>query len=146
MNHIINNLPKLSKEQENKKEKFKNVKRDNFTVKKCQLSENFASMDSDMFSKFLLGAKVENKTDAKDTKETFIQIKSGFSGVTKTEEPPVTIKNLPLIQGITKDEDNDVKEEDDTNIFTPDTVTKVYVGSLSVIGLFILYRVIKKSM
>ena len=87
-----------------------------------------------------------NFTPENVTKEPFVQL-SGFSNlIKKEEEPKTTVKNLPNIHGINKNTDNSVKEQDDKLIFEPDTLTKIYAGSLSVIGLFILFRVVKKSM
>ena len=142
MNKIINSLPKLTKKQQKQKEEYCNncSTKDNFTVKKCPYSEGFTGMGiSDLKN---LGS---NFTPENVTKEPFVQL-SGFSNLIKKEdEPKTTVKNLPNIHGINPDTDNDVKEEHDI-LFEPDTLTKLYAGSLSVIGLFILFRVVKKSM
>jgi len=142
MNKIINSLPKLTKKQQKQKEEYCNncSTKDNFTVKKCPYSEGFTGMGiSDLKN---LGS---NFTPENVTKEPFVQL-SGFSNlIKKEEEPKTTVKNLPNIHGINPDTDNDVKEEHDI-LFEPDTLTKLYAGSLSVIGLFILFRVVKKSM
>jgi len=143
MNKIINNLPKLTKTQQNKREEYCNncSKKDNFTVSKCPYSEEFTGMDIIKIKN--LGS---NFTSENVTKEPFVQL-SGFSNlIKKEEEPKTTVKNLPNIHGINKNTDNSVKEQDDKLIFEPDNLTKIYAGSLSVIGLFILFRVLKKSM
>ena len=143
MNKIINSLPKLTKRQQNKKEEYCNncSTKDNFTVSKCPYSEEFTGMDITDFKNIGSIFTPENVT-----KEPFVQL-SGFSNlIKKEEEPKKTVKNLPNIYGINKDTDNDVKEEHDILLFEPDTLTKLYAGSLSVIGLFILFRVVKKSM
>ena len=87
-----------------------------------------------------------NFTPENVNKEPFVQLSAFSSLIQKEEEPKKTVKNLPNIYGINKDTDNDVKEEEDKSLFEPDTLTKLYAGSLSVIGLFILFRVVKKSM
>ena len=143
MNKIINNLPKLTRKQQNKKEEYCNScsKIDNFTVAKCPYSEEFTGMDIMKFKN--LGG---NFTPENVTKEPFIQL-SGLSNlIQKEDEPKKTVKNLPNIHGINKDTDNDVEEEQDKSLFEPDTLTKIYAGSLSLIGLFILFRVVKKTM
>ena len=143
MNKIINNLPKLTKTQQNKREEYCNncSKKDNFTVSKCPYSEEFTGMDIIKIKN--LGS---NFTSENVTKEPFVQL-SGFSNlIKKEEEPKTTVKNLPNLHGINKNTDNSVKEQDDKLIFEPDNLTKIYAGSLSVIGLFILFRVLKKSM
>jgi hypothetical protein len=143
MNKIINNLPKLTKRQQKQKEEYCNncSTTDNFTVKKCPYSEGFTGMGiSDLKN---LGTKF---TPENVTKEPFVQLSAFSNLIQKEEEPKKTVKKLPNIHGINKDTDNDVEEEQDKSLFEPDTLTKLYAGSLSVIGLFILFRVVKKSM
>jgi len=143
MNKIINNLPKLTKMQQKQKEEYCNncSKTDNFTVKKCPYSEGFTGMGiSDLKN---LGS---NFTPENVNKEPFVQLSAFSNLIQKEEEPKKTVKNLPNIHGINKDTNNDVEEEQDKTLFEPDTLTKLYAGSLSVIGLFILFRVVKKSM
>lgn len=143
MNKIINNLPKLTKRQQKQKEEYCNncSTTDNFTVKKCPYSEEFTGMGiSDLKN---LGSIF---TPENVTKEPFVQLSAFSNLIQKEDEPKKTVKNLPNIHGINKDTDNDVKEEEDKSLFEPDTLTKLYAGSLSVIGLFILFRVVKKSM
>jgi hypothetical protein len=54
---------------------------------------------------------------------------------------------LPKIQGITDEEDEDSDDDEGVmqNIIKLDTLTKVYTGALSLVGLFVLYRVVKKT-
>lgn len=143
MNKIINSLPKLTKRQQNKREEYCNncSTKDNFTVSKCPYSEEFTGMDISNLQN--LGS---NFTPENVTKEPFVQLSAFSNLIQKEKEPTKTVKNLPNIHGINKDTDNDVKEEEDKSLFEPDTLTKIYAGSLSVIGLFILFRVVKKSM
>jgi hypothetical protein len=65
---------------------------------------------------------------------------------TNNEQDGIISQMLPKIHGITKDSN----DEDDNSLlprgFTPDTMTKLYVGSLSIVGLFILFRIVKKTM
>ena len=62
---------------------------------------------------------------------------------------------LPKIQGITHTPDADSDDDDEgddegdsiqVKVLKLDTLTKVYVGALSIVGLFVLYRVVKKTM
>jgi hypothetical protein len=62
------------------------------------------------------------------------------------EQSGITSQMLPKIHGITNDREDDDKDYLLSRGFTPDTMTKLYVGSLSIIGLFILFRVVKKTM
>ena len=143
MKKIINNLPKLTNQQQKQKEEYCNncSTINSFTVKKCPYSDGFTGMGiSDLKN---LGS---NFTPENMNKESFVQLSAFSNLIQKEEEPKKTVKNLPNIHGINKDTDNDVKEEEDKSLFEPDTLTKIYAGSLSLIGLFILFRVVKKSM
>jgi hypothetical protein len=143
MKKIINNLPKLTNQQQKQKEEYCNncSTINSFTAKKCPYSDGFTGMGiSDLKN---LGS---NFTPENMNKEPFVQLSAFSNLIQKEEEPKKTVKNLPNIHGINKDTDNDVKEEEDKSLFEPDTLTKIYAGSLSLIGLFILFRVVKKTM
>ena len=66
---------------------------------------------------------------------------------------PTYMDMLPNIQGITPEKeayiDDDNNDDDDENVklnvFKLHTTTKLYVGALSLVGLFVLYRVVKKT-
>ena len=60
---------------------------------------------------------------------------------------PAPKSMLPKIQGITHAPDTDSDDDDEVkdNTFKLDTITKVYAGALSIVGLFVLYRVVKKT-
>lgn len=143
MKKIINNLPKLTNQQQKQKEEYCNncSTINSFIVDKCPYSDGFTGMGiSDLKN---LGS---NFTPENMNKESFVQLSAFSNLIQKEEEPKKTVKNLPNIHGINKDTDNDVKEEEDKSLFEPDTLTKIYAGSLSLIGLFILFRVVKKTM
>ena len=139
MKSFFNNLPKLSQDETRRKNAGSNGKvvRDNFTVKKCPLMDNFENMESTTFWKPSSG--------------------SAFTPISK--KTPVTIEafketsindKLPNIQGIDLKEkdDNDKDDKDDKEDFTgfiPDKLTSIYIGSLSLVGLFILFRAMNKT-
>ena len=66
---------------------------------------------------------------------------------------PTYMDMLPNIQGITPEKeayiDDDNNDDDGENVklneFKLHTTTKLYVGALSLVGLFVLYRVVKKT-
>ena len=135
MNKFFNNLPKLSTDEQRRKDAGSNGKtiKDNFTVKKCPLMDNFDNMDPDTLWKKLSNSPF---TDVKEKKEKFVNIEA--------YQEKQDINTLPEIQGIQNIEDKD--EEDDVhNIFLPDQITSIYIGSLSLVGLFILFRVANRS-
>ena len=166
MNKVFDILPSLSAEQKEKKANGAKVV-DNFTVKKCPLMDNFENMDPTTMWKPLNGAPIQldakpNSVNAKivaqssgkkDIKESMFVLTDSSNNVVDSSNNVVKTasKNaLPKIQGITQAPDADSDDEDDnesvmTNMVKLDTVTKVYVGALSLVGLFVLYRVVKKT-
>jgi len=169
MNKVFDILPSLSNEQKEKKANgAKEV--DNFTVKKCPLMDNFENMDPTTMWKPLIGAPVQpdakpNSVNAKivaqsgdkqSGKESMVVLTDSSNNVVVDSSnnvvKPAHKSILPKIQGITHrpDADSDDEGDDDDSIqvkvLNLDTLTKVYVGALSLVGLFVLYRVVKKTM
>jgi len=167
MNKVFDILPSLSTEQKEKKANGAKVV-DNFTVKKCPMMDNFENMDPTTMWKPLIGAPVtvdakQNSVNAKivahssenkGIKESMFMLTDSSNNVVDASNnvvKPAPKSMLPKIQGITNapDADSDDDEDDDesvmTNMVKLDTVTKVYVGALSLVGLFVLYRVVKKT-
>ena len=131
MKSFFNNLPKLSQDETRRKNAGSNGKivKDNFTVKKCPLMDNFENMESKTFWKPSVGPAF-----------TPISKKSPVK-IEAFQETHIDDK-LPGIQGI------DLKEKDDKENFTgftPDRITSIYIGSLSLVGLFILFRAMNKT-
>jgi hypothetical protein len=159
MNKIFDILPSLTTEQ--KEKKVNGAKAiDNFTVKKCPLMDNFENMDPTTMWKPLIGAPVQivanpDSVNAKIViesggKESMFVLTDSSNNVVDSSNNVVkpALKNmLPKIQGITDepDEDSDDDEGVMQNITKLDTLTKVYTGALSLVGLFVLYRVVKKT-
>jgi hypothetical protein len=167
MNKVFDILPSLSTEQKEKKANgAKDV--DNFTVKKCPLMDNFENMDPTTMWKPLIGAPVQpdakpNSVNAKIVaqaggKESMVVLSDSSNNVVDSSNnvvKPAPKSMLPKIQGITHTPDADDDDEDDDDdegdsirvkVLNLDTTTKVYVGALSLVGLFVLYRVVKKTM
>jgi hypothetical protein len=136
MKSFLNNLPKLSHDETRRKNAGGNGKtvRDNFTVKKCPLMDNFENMESTTFWKPSSGS-------------AFTPISKKTPVAIEAFQETHIIDKLPIIQGIDlkeKDEtENDNKKK--TTGFMPDRVTSIYIGSLSLVGLFILFRAMNKT-
>jgi hypothetical protein len=159
MNKIFDILPSLTTEQ--KEKKVNGAKAiDNFTVKKCPLMDNFENMDPTTMWKPLIGAPVQivanpDSVNAKIViesggKESMFVLTDSSNNVLDSSNNVVkpALKNmLPKIQGITDEEDEDSDDDEGVmqNIIKLDTLTKVYTGALSLVGLFVLYRVVKKT-
>ena len=137
MKSFLNNIPKLSQDETRRKNAGSNGKtvKDNFTVKKCPLMDNFENMESKTFWKPSTGSAF-----TPISKKTPVAIEA-------FQETPINDK-LPSIQGIDlKDKEDNDKENDKENFtgFTPDRITSIYIGSLSLVGLFILFRAMNKT-
>ena len=164
MNKVFDILPSLSTEQKEKKANGAKVI-DNFTVKKCPMMDNFENMDPTTMWKPLIGAPVQHdakpnsvnakivahSSENKGIKESMFVLTDSSNNVIDSSNnivKPASKNVLPKIQGITRTEDTDSDDDDESviqNMVKLDTVTKVYVGALSLVGLFILYRVVKKT-
>ena len=142
MNNFINNLPKLTTDEHRRKNAGSNgiTVKDNFTVKRCPLMDNFETMDPNTMWKPLSGSPIIGLKDKPKNIEAFRE--------------KLDINKLPNIQGIhlnnkkpTDDEDADDEDADDDmySMFFPDKITNVYIGSLTIVGLFILFRVVNRS-
>ena len=157
MMKIIDNLPKPSPETKFKKVVFdtNNKVVDNFTVKKCPLMDNFENIDSSIWDK-LNGTPV--KFDTNSTTHINAQLLSTSNGTGMANSTyvladtsnnivkPSPSSTLPVIHGITANNDDDDSDDDDnTSKIKLYTSSKLYVGALSIVGLFILYRVVKKT-
>ena len=163
MNKVFDILPSLSTEQKEKKANGAKVV-DNFTVKKCPLMDNFENMDPTTMWKPLIGSPIQldakpnsinakivaESSENKGVKESMFVLTDSSNNVVDSSNNIVkhASKNvLPKIQGITHTQDADSDDDEGVmqNMVKLDTVTKVYVGALSLVGLFVLYRVVKKT-
>lgn len=165
MNKVFDILPSLSTEQKEKKANGAKVV-DNFTVKKCPMMDNFENMDPTTMWKPLIGAPVQldakpnsvnakivaQSSENKGIKESMFVLTDSSNNVVVDSSnnvvKPAPKSMLPKIQGITHAPDADSDDDDEnvmTNVFKLDNVTKAYVGALSLVGLFVLYRVVKKT-
>lgn len=160
MNKVFDILPSLTTEQKEKKANGSKAI-DNFTVKKCPLMDNFENMDPTTMWKPLIGSPVQiaanpNSVNAKIViqsggKESMFVLTDSSNNVVDSSNnvvKPAPKSMLPKIQGITHEQDADSDDDEEsvmTNVFKPDNLTKVYAGALSLVGLFVLYRVVKKT-
>jgi hypothetical protein len=162
MNKIFNILPSLTAEQ-NEKKAAGAIAIDNFTVKKCPLMDNFESMDPTTMWKPLIGSEINlepklNLVNAKIIAQPYNHnsIYDSMTVLTDSSNNRVDSSNnvikpfyknmLPKILGITHKQGADKNDKSvTTNMVKLDTATTVYVGALSLIGLFVLYRVVNKT-
>ena len=136
MKSFLNNIPKLSQDETRRKNVGSNGKtvRDNFTVKKCPLMDNFENMESTTFWKPSSGS-------------AFTPISKKTPVAIEAFQETHIIDKLPSIHGIhLKEKDEPEKDETEKATgFIPDRVTSIYIGSLSLVGLFILFRAMNKT-
>ena len=138
---------------------------DNFTVKKCPLMDNFDTMEPFMWNK--IGSPITSKNNEKINAElqSFGKENMYILSTSKTEHIDTGAKTtIPFIHGITSvakkeqptaesvdsnDEDANHEDEESSYLMSTmniDTPTKMYVGALSIVGLFVLFRVVKRTM
>ena len=136
MKSFLNNIPKLSQDETRRKNAGSNGKivRDNFTVKKCPLMDNFENMETTTFWKPSSGS-------------AFTPISKKTPVAIEAFQETHIIDKLPSIHGIhLKEKDEKEKDEKEKATgFIPDRVTSIYIGSLSLVGLFILFRAMNKT-
>jgi hypothetical protein len=163
MNKVFDILPSLTPAQKEKKANGAKMI-DNFTVKKCPLMDNFENMDQSTMWKPLTGTPVQHDGKPtsinakimvqgcadKEAKESMFVLTDSSNNVVDSSNnvvKPAPKSMLPKIQGITHAQDMDSDDDDEVkdNTFKLDTMTKVYAGALSIVGLFVLYRVVKKT-
>tara|TARA_E500000331_G_scaffold159114_1_gene154266 strand:- start:3993 stop:4406 length:414 start_codon:yes stop_codon:yes gene_type:complete len=136
MKSFLNNIPKLSQDETRRKNAGSNGKivKDNFTVKKCPLMDNFENMESTTFWKPSSGS-------------AFTPISKKTPVAIEAFQETQIIDKLPSIQGIDLKKKEDKEKEDKENFtgFIPDRITSIYIGSLSLVGLFILFRAMNKT-
>tara|TARA_B110000444_G_scaffold205496_1_gene198714 strand:+ start:134 stop:532 length:399 start_codon:yes stop_codon:yes gene_type:complete len=131
MKSFLNNIPKLSHDETRRKNAGSNGKivRDNFTVKKCPLMDNFENMETTTFWKPSSGS-------------AFTPISKKTPVAIEAFQETHIIDKLPSIHGIHLKEKD---EKEKATGFIPDRVTSIYIGSLSLVGLFILFRAMNKT-
>ena len=131
MKSFLNNIPKLSHDETRRKNAGSNGKivRDNFTVKKCPLMDNFENMESTTLWKPSSGS-------------AFTPISKKTPVAIEAFQETHIIDKLPSIHGIHLKEKD---EKEKATVFIPDRVTSIYIGSLSLVGLFILFRAMNKT-
>ena len=134
MKSFLNNIPKLSQDETRRKNAGGNGKivRDNFTVKKCPLMDNFENMESTTLWKPSSGS-------------AFTPISKKTPVAIEAFQETHIIDKLPSIQGIDLKDKDDKDDKDKYTGFIPDRVTSIYIGSLSLVGLFILFRAMNKT-
>jgi len=146
---IINNLPNIDKRT---KEPMQNLKQSNFynleTIRKEKNTETFDDYMSSLYQKTLHSSDVpmtkKGKTDVEITAEENDdgEKKLSILSAIASDDKPVP-KKIPNVTGV---DNTDAKiEEVDTKKYKLDWLSTAYVGTISVIGLFIAYKAIKKT-
>ena len=140
---------------------------DNFNVKKCPLMDNFDTMTPSIWSSLNGSSIIPERKDTSINANILTYTNESMCVLsTSTDELPSNTRNpkgvLPYIYGITPTDTKAINiksEESDSESNEPDnhdsqpeyapmvlpTSTKIYVGALSVVGLFILFRVVNRT-
>jgi hypothetical protein len=147
---LLNNIPNI----ENKKEDtMRNLHQSNFynlEAMQCKnRKENFDNNIASLYKTSLHSSHVVMQKNKKTDVEISVQDDdaekgslSVLSAITSDEKP--IPKKIPSVKGI---DNGDVDiDRIDTKKYKLDWISTVYVGSISVIGLFIAYKAIKRTM
>lgn len=140
---------------------------DNFNVKKCPLMDNFDTMTPSIWSSLNGSSIIPERKDTSINANILTNTNESMCVLsTSTDELPSNTRNpkgvLPYIYGITptdtksiniksvesESESNNTDNDDTQPEYTPivlHTSTKIYVGALSLVGLFILFRALNKT-
>tara|TARA_B110000967_G_C18901767_1_gene576108 strand:- start:11145 stop:11603 length:459 start_codon:yes stop_codon:yes gene_type:complete len=147
---IINNCPNADKR---KREGMATLKQTNFrnleTLKTLtKTTENFENYVSPLFNTTLSTSEIKitkNETydldiNAEETHEGEKQL-SILAAITSDDKP--VPKKIPAISGV--DNGDTTTKEVDVKKYKLDWVSQIYIGSISVVGLFVVYRAIKST-
>lgn len=170
MTGLFDNLPKLSSDDKQKQTAYRNTdsKVETFVVKKCPLMEQdtFKNMEPSMWNK-LIGTPVQRESKQSSQINAHLYTVSGDAPCmgdklcmltdSNNDNKPNLYMNggLPKIYGISNTSTNGVEgngasddeEEKESVSLLPKLTTSatLYAGALSLVGLFVLYRVVKKT-
>jgi len=148
---IINNSPNADKV---KREGMATLKQSNFqnleTLKtRVKSIENFENYVSPLYATTLSSSEVKiTKSETYDLDITAEETHEGekqlsiLSAITSDDKP--VPKKIPEIAGV--DNGDTSTKEVDTKKYKLDWISQIYIGSVSVVGLFIVYRAIKSTM
>lgn len=147
---ILNNIPNMENQ---KKESMRNLHQSNFsnleTMKHRSNQESFDDYMSALYKTTLHSSQIPMPTNKKsDVEITAEEDEEGesklsiLSAIASSDKP--IPKKIPAVKGI---DNGDVKIDNvDTKKYKLDWVSTAYIGSISVVGLFIAYKAIKRTM
>jgi hypothetical protein len=147
---ILNNIPNI---ENKKKESMCNLHQSNFhnleTMRNRTNQESFDDYMSSLYKTTLHSSQIPMPTNKKsDVEITAEDNEDGESNLSvlsaiASSEKPIP-KKVPAVKGI---DTGDVNVDNvDTKKYKLDWVSSAYIGSISVIGLFIAYKAIKRTM
>ena len=146
---LINNLPQLSKKQKKYRESMCNAKHtESFTVSRIPYVENFDTLPSALYKSSLKKDKFSTENNKVQNLNLFLGTSSNkvlnvLSDIDSTNELPIKSATLPKIHKVTSDDKQKPKHFIFHDIM-PNNITSIYVGSLTIVGLYILFRSIRK--
>lgn len=146
---ILNNIPNI---ENKKKENMCNLHQSNFynleTMQNRTNKESFDDYMSSLYKTTLHSSQIPMPTNKKsDVEITSEENEDGESNLSvlsaiASSEKPIP-KKVPAVKGI---DNGDVNVDNvDTKKYKLDWVSSAYIGSISVIGLFIAYKAIKRT-
>ena len=146
---LINNLPQLSQKQKLYRETMCSKKHDEpFTVNRIPFVENFDTLPSTLYKSSL--KKDKFSTEKNEVKKLNLFIDTSFKPIVNVlsdsednDELLINSTTLPKINRVTSNDKKKGKHFIFHDIM-PNKITSIYIGALTIVGLFILFRTIKK--
>ena len=143
--NFIDNIPKTTKKQEVlKAEHLESLKN-----KADKIKENFDKFD--YFTHPVVGVdKHHSHVELpKKTQDILVDQEQNdfgeryFTMLTGKKKEDLDVKQVPKLNGIEEQKSDNKEESNKKNKF--DTMTTIYIGSISIIGIYIAYRAIRKT-
>ena len=143
--NFIDNIPKTTKRQEALKvehlESLKNMSN--------KLKENFDNQDRFVHPVVGIDTYHSHVELPKKTQGVIVDQEQNDSGeryftmLTGEKKEDLDVKQVPKLNGIEEQEQDKKEDNNKKNKF--DTMTTIYIGSISIIGIYIAYRAIRKT-
>ena len=143
--NFIDNIPKTTKKQESLKIKHL----ESLKNKADKIKENFDKQDHFVHPVVGIDIYHSHVELPKKTQDILVDQEQNdfgeryFTMLTGKKKEDLDVKQVPKLNGIEEQKPDKKEENNKKNKF--DTMTTIYIGSISIIGIYIAYRAIRKT-
>ena len=143
--NFIDNIPKTTKKQEALKSKHL----ESLKNKADKIKENFDKQDHFVHPVVGIDTYHSHVELPKKTQDILVDQEQNdfgeryFTMLTGKKKEDLDVKQVPKLNGIEEQKQDKKEESNKKNKF--DTMTTIYIGSISIIGIYIAYRAIRKT-